>query len=286
MSEAKLPQFAENFLDTICEKIGYSDYSIQVEAGSQFGDGILSDLFSIKITENGKETLDVVAKLAPLNKNRSQGFFARDFFSTEIAFYDKVMPTLAKFQEEKNLPEEARFSSSPKCYGTLIDEENGHYVLILEDLRPQNFKMWNSAKPVPLENAKLTMRELGKLHGISIAMKHQRPDEFTEFKQMRDQFRKFVQSEAIVKMFENIFDRAIAVLKNESHQNIMLDIKNNLVASVDSCFNDNVTNRFGVICHGIYYFLSLKIPISSTFLNFSLKVIVGTITSYIVSMMR
>lgn len=254
MGEKELPKFIADLLDKVCKKIGYHDYSLQVKAGSQLGDGFASELLSIKISENGKETLDVVAKLAPLNKNRSEGFFAQDIFQCEIGFYEKVMPSFAKFQEEKNLPKEDQFRASAKCYGTLVDKENGHYVIILEDLRPQSFKLWSKAKCVPIENAVLTMRELGKFHGISMAMKHQRPDEFAKFEQMRDQFRRYMRSEGLAKMFENSLDRSAALLKNENHKNVMRDIKKNLIAYVDSCFNDEVTNRFGVMCHGKHYF--------------------------------
>lgn len=77
-----------------------------------------------------------------------------------------------------------QFLSFPKCYATVANEDNEdseQYAVILEDLRPQGFKLWDKKKPTPIENARLVMRELGKFHGLSIAMKDQKPQEFSQF---------------------------------------------------------------------------------------------------------
>lgn len=252
MSEIKLPGYIETMLDRIIDENGFSDYTMEIKRGSETGDGFLSELSSITILENGNtdKRLDLVCKIAPLNKNRRKEFFANIVFDRETTFYTKVAPTFAKFQDDKRIPTEDRFSSYPKCFAAISDDENEQYVIIMEDLRPQGFQMWNKAKPARIENLRLAMQELGKFHGLSIAMKDQRPDEFAEFQEIRDISQMFFQSQNMQTMFDASFDRAIGALRKEDHKDIMRTLKNHTLDHFEACINDETTNRFGVISHG------------------------------------
>lgn len=254
MSEIVIPDFVQVLLDRIIAENGFSDYRMEIKQGSQTGDGFLSELSSITIAEHNKsdKKLDIVCKIAPLNKNRRQEFFSHLVFDREAIFYTKVMPSFAKFQQEKNVPRIDQFVSYPKCYAAICDDENEHYVIIMEDLRPQGFEMWNKAIPAPIENMHLIMRELGKFHGLSIAMKDQRPDEFADFTKLADISETFFQSKNMQSMFDASFDRAIKALKKEEHKNIMRAMKSDTLGHFRSCLNKEISCRFGVVSHGIF----------------------------------
>lgn len=243
MSIKELPKYIQVLLDQIIEANNFQNYSLKIKQGSQVGDGFLSELSSITISENESDKkLDIVCKIAPFNENRRKEFFSNVVFDRESYFYNKVMPTFAKFQEEKNLPKDSQFRSYPKCYSAICDDESAHYVIIMEDLRPQGFKMWNKAKTAPIENMHLIMRELGKFHGLSIAFKDQRPDQFAEFKQLTDISQTFFQSQNMQGMFDASFDRAIKALKNEDHKEIMRTLKSNTLSHFKSCLNEEISN--------------------------------------------
>lgn len=251
MSDITLPKHIQDLLNQICVENNFRNYTTELKQGSNAGDGFTSELLSVKIFDReSKQILDVVCKLAPLNKNRQKQFFSNIIFDREITFYQKVAPCFAKFQKEKKLPEEDQFLAYPKCYGALSDHENFVFAVVLEDLRPKGFKLWNKMEPVPIENAHLVMRELGKLHGISIAMKHQRPEVFAEFAKLNDMSTRFFQTGNMKAMFEASFDRAITTLRCEDYKNIMRDIKVNMISYLDSCVNVKASERFGVISHG------------------------------------
>lgn len=185
MSEKELPPSIQGLIDQICKENGFSDYSMEINPGLEVGDGYTSDILSVRICENGKEkSLNIMCKISPDNKDKA--LFAKDAFGREIAFYEKVVLSFTKFQTEKNLSKEDQFLAFPKFYAVLTDDENLKYAIAMEDLRPQNFKLWSKAKPTSIENAKIAMRELGKFHGLSIAMKDQRSEEFSKLQQMRD----------------------------------------------------------------------------------------------------
>lgn len=251
MSSIKLPKYVQVLLDRIIDENEFHDYSVKIKQGSQVGDGFLSELSSITIAENESDKrLDIVCKLAPLNKNRRKEFFSSVVFDREAVFYNKVMPIFALFQEEKNVSVNDQFRSYPKCFAALANDESEQYCIILDDLRPKGFKMWDKAKTVPIENMRLVMREIGKFHGLSVAFKDQRPDEFAEFKKLADISRTFFQSSNMQGMFNASFDRAIVALKCEEHKDVMRALRNNTLLYFESCLNENTSDRFGVVCHG------------------------------------
>lgn len=251
MSSIEIPKYVQVLLDRIVDENEFRNYSVKIKQGSQVGDGFLSELSSITIAENESDKrLDIVCKIAPFNKNRRKEFFSSVVFDREAIFYNKVMPMFARFQEEKNLQANEQFRSYPKCFAAVADDESEQYVVIMEDLRPKGFKMWNKADAAPIENMRLVMREIGKFHGLSIALKDQRPDEFAEFKQLTDISRTFFQSSNMQGMFDASFDRAIVALKCEEHRDVMRALKSNTLSYFESCLNEKISDRFGVVCHG------------------------------------
>lgn len=252
MGSTLLPSYIQSLLDQIIEKNGIQNYSIEIKQGSQVGDGFMSELSCIKIknNDNSEKNLEIVCKIAPLNANRRKEFFSNLVFSRESYFYTKVMPAFVEFQSEKNVPTTNQFCAVPKCYAAISDDDTEQYVIMMEDLRPFGFKMWNKAKAAPIECMRLVMRELGKFHGLSIAMKDQKPKEFAEFKKLNDISQIFFQSTNMQGMFDASFDRAINALKNENHKDIMRSLKKNTLVHFQTCLNDEVTNRFGVVSHG------------------------------------
>lgn len=272
MSIKEFPKYIQVLLDRIIEENDFHDYSLELKQGSQVGDGFLSELTSITIWENGSDKkLDIVCKIAPLNANRRKEFFSNVVFDRESCFYTKVMPIYAKFQDEKNVPKEAQFRAYPKCYAAICDDESEQYVIIMEDLRPQGFKMWNKAKTAPIENMQLAMRELGKFHGLSIAMKDQRPNEFAEFQNLTDISQTFFQSQNMQGMFDASFDRAINALKNEDHKEIMRTLKSNTLLQFQSCLNNETSKHFSVVSHGNHLLLFPPFFSGSSSFFFSLK---------------
>lgn len=237
MSEKEL-KYVHDQVDRISKEVGFSDYSVDINSGSGAGDGFSGDLLSIKISErNAEKKLHLVCKLIPSNswgdRSASQVLFYREAFT-----YNKVLPCFEKFQEEKNVPKEDRFLCYPKCYAAIADYENDIFLLILEDLRLKNFGKWNKAKISPFENVKIVMRELGKFHGFSIAMKDQKPEEFAAFKQINEVNRQLDGNKALDDMFHASYDRVIKALKSENHKKIARDIQNDRKLYSDACVND------------------------------------------------
>lgn len=250
MSEIQLPTYVEEFLERIITENDFSDYSKVIKSGSKSGDGVSSQLISVEIFDHLQidKKLDLVCKIEPEDEFYRKELCTNIVFHREATIYNEILPLFVKFQMEKNIPKEHEFASWAKCF--VAQATNSESTIILEDLRSRGFKMWDKAKPSPIDNTSLVMRELGKLHGLSFAIKDQRPDDFAKIKKLKDLLRPLCQTKSTISEFYATFDNAIQTIKNEDHKNILRDIKKNFFSYLEYCLNDEASNRFGVLCHG------------------------------------
>lgn len=84
-----IPKYVQVILDRIIAENGFESYTIDVKQGSQLGDGFLSELSSVRITEkDGDKNLALMCKIAPQNANRRKEFFSQIVFNREVyVFY-------------------------------------------------------------------------------------------------------------------------------------------------------------------------------------------------------
>lgn len=247
-----MPDYVNELFAKIARENGFKKFSVESESGSKPGDGFTSEILRVKISEESSpKRLEMMCKMAPTNENVRKEFSTDSVFKQEAIFYQKFMPMLAKFQEEKRLPKCDQFQAYPKCYGVLLDDEYGRYIIALEDLRPLEFVMWDKTKLPPIENVRLTMRELGKYHGLSIALNDQRPVEFAEFKNLDNMLKLIIKSKNMADMFSGSYTRAAESLKQEDHKQIVRHFNNDVPKIFSELLEKSVSGRVGVICHGM-----------------------------------
>lgn len=255
---SELPNYLLTILDEIAKKEGFFNYTTVTRPGSNAGDNFLGELISVALKgkrwDNNKsqtdDTLNLLCKLAPSNPKRRIEFLSSLFFGRETSFYNDVCSKFVNFQNEKGLSKEDQFLSFPKCYAAMADDAKEQYAIVMQDLRFAGYEMWPKNKPVPVENIRLVMKELAKFHAISFVMKDQRPEEFANYTKLDDISKYFFARENMKNMFGTCFDRAIKALRNPEHQKIYLDLKGNTFKYFDSCLNEKVSEKFGVITHG------------------------------------
>lgn len=252
MSSINLPAYVDEILSSIAKEQGFVDYSYTTTSGAETGDGLVSDLLSIALTERESDKkLDLVCKLVPQNESRRRDACSDIFFQAEAVFFNKLMPIFSSFQTEKNLPLEHQFKAYPQCYAAVTKPDLDQFAIILEDLRPLGFKMWNKSKPSPIENVNLVLRELGKFHGLSIALKDQRPNDFVAFANEKGTAKEWFTIDSAQVWIKAGYDRAIDAFENVEYKSIVQDIKDNYLEYVEQCIGTGGVGAFGVLCHGI-----------------------------------
>lgn len=242
-------------LDEIAKDDGFIDYTINFKNGSNADDNLMGTLTAITITgkkqSNEQDKLHLICKIPPLNKIRRTVFKMNLQFGSELYAYSNILPAFMKFQEGKGLSECDSFLSFPKMYVSEYNAECDTHILILEDLRPKGFQMWPKIQIMPIDHELLIMRELGKLHAISFAMKDQQPklfqklvskttDNFLEVS-VRGKFRLF---------FEKSLEKTVNAVKNPKHKQIIQDLHKTYVETMEELMNEQSVTEFAVLNHG------------------------------------
>lgn len=249
-----LPEYAVKLIHQIAKSIGFTEYALDSEAGLKLNEHFGSVMRSISIcgkrrvnNEMTADQVDLLCKLLPHGANY-QGFDIHKIFQREAYVYNTILPLLASFQDEKELPASECFASYPKCYAAIADKEKNQFVIIMQDLRPKNFVIWPKQIIAPADHYYKIMEQLGRLHGISFALKDQRPDVYNELRQTNDLLRHLFNQKSSLRPLLG-YDKAIATLKNKKHIKIAEEIKKNVSKLFDDCLRVDLCEPFGVICH-------------------------------------
>lgn len=253
----EIPDYVGELLKKIAKSEGFTNYSTELKAGSNHGDNFTSNLASASFRGtrivNGvpkKDELHLLCKFGSSNAQRRKEFHTADLFEREIDVYKRVLPIFAKFQQERGLSDDESFAAYPKVFTGISDEVKEQFVIVMEDLRPKGYTMWPKNQPVPLDHVMLMLKQLGKYHGISFAMKDQRPDLFEGLKGLQSLMVNFFRNPNSLKMMHASYDRAIDSLKNEHHIQILKDVKNNTIEYLEDCLKHDDCGKFAVIGHG------------------------------------
>lgn len=246
-----------NLLHRVAKNEGFSDYQIDTQTGSSHGDNYVGIMTAVTIAgtkpvngQNQYEKLQLFCKTSPLDENRKKILKSNLVFDREIYVYSQVLPALMAFQKSRGLGEIDSFSSFPKVFACEANEKNGNYILIMEDMRAKNYEMWPKEKVISLDHELHIMREFGKLHGISFAMKNQQPDEFYKFKQLKDIFVDVVFHGLFRSFALKSIERAENTLKNPKHKEFMHMLRSDCINKITNYLSGPCNTDFGIIRHG------------------------------------
>ncbi|XP_058825481.1 uncharacterized oxidoreductase dhs-27-like [Topomyia yanbarensis] len=252
------PEYVQVGLNKVAAEQGFTEgrYRIEFEAGSSKGDGFMGTLFKAFIREDGREELIVLVKDLPdseVRRQQSMGMFHR-----EVLAYDMLLPALDKFQAEKGVgsgKDSDGFWRVPKCYYATCNLEKLEAVVIMEDLRQSNFRMWNKYEPVDFEHSSMIMEQLGKLHAVSFAMKDQQPELFAQFKKFTDPMKMMIDMDPkrnIDNLFAEMHERAVGTLAKEDVEakEGMERLKGIVTDHYVECVNAEDAEPYAVMAHG------------------------------------
>lgn len=252
-----LPSNIEVLVQKIAITEGLVDFEIIVGSSTNKNDNFLAELFSVvvlgkQIVANGikiDKKLDLICKFAPASVLKKR-LKIELLFEREIFFYKKVAPAFSRFQEQRKLPRDQQFTSFPKCYDAVYDPENDICAIIMQDLRPNGFKMWPNDKPTPFEQLRLIVEQLAGFHAVSFAMKDQSPEQFIAYRSLDDLGRVFLSLGHFETVFRQSVQRATNALNDEEHKNVMRACLKNYADLCENCFDGKFPEESCVVTHG------------------------------------
>ncbi|EDV33769.1 uncharacterized protein Dana_GF19128 [Drosophila ananassae] len=179
-------KFSESTLDEIIKNAGGTRHtSYKFGPSGKKGDAYLSRVFRITIygvkegaADQKTEQLEVsvIVKAMPDNLHRRRLFRSVIFFRNEIHFYTKVIPAIEAFQKSRKPAPQKPFVEFPKCLAYVCDGVND--FIALEDVGPRGYKAPARQDYISLDDALLTMRTLGRFHGVALAFNSLDPENF------------------------------------------------------------------------------------------------------------
>ncbi|XP_022902181.2 uncharacterized protein [Onthophagus taurus] len=236
------------------EKRGLSDCQLDITSGSTKGDNFMGILAIVKVTGkniNGEKVqLNWIAKAAPQTDLYRSMLKIDIAYATEVYMY-KLFDQLDEFQAEKKLLQP--FNAHPKFVLSYLEPYKESFVM--EDLKAEGYVLRDRKQPLDINHVKHVMREYGKFHAISFALRDQKPELFAKLAKEREE-KIFVTDDEehiqnMIKYQDNFNNKLLALLNEESDAEVIKSLKYYCKDPVH--FNMNTiteTNEYSVIGHG------------------------------------
>lgn len=256
-SDTSLSADLRQQLDEIAIAEGFIGHTIKTDNNPT--GGFMATMRAVTLVGDRKQAdgtirpdrLPLICKLHLPNQSPEQ-FDPKYVFEREVSAYNEILPALRQFQEEKGIRSAAEaMHSYPKCYAARNRTARRDAVIVLEDLRASNHLMCEKSQPVSLSHAVLMFGELGKLHGVSVAMREQRPQVYAEWERLPDNFAIMEKSKVIVEFVTSSFDRGIKLLgENEKFVELLRAFRRDWSVINEKCMDLKAIGAGAVLVHG------------------------------------
>lgn len=241
-------------LEKYLEDMGLKNYKIDISQGSILGDnylGVIAKAVINGVKENGEKcTLNWIIKSAPIAPAFRKLTNVELMYGREIFFYKKVFPAFLKLQEGKKLPRP--FKNFTPVYYSSMEECNE--CLVMENMKERGFIMKNRKEPLDLDHVLLVLKEYGRYHALSFALKDQNPCLFKELaKETHSHFFQTVDRHQMTLHFNNYFDKAVDTLdpiKDGQIIESVRKIQERVFDIFDEILDPDAVQDFGVLAHG------------------------------------
>lgn len=236
-------------VEKIMKKEGFGAYKYVIEGKSEAGDNYMGDVIFLRVEpeDEKKKAFQLVLKTAKRSKELREGFPVEILYNKELFLYSDVFPAYRKLIEE--LQPDFGFDFVPKVY--LINKERLKETIVMENLKAEEFKVYNRKKPWNLEHSLMAMNYYGKLHALSIALEEKKPELFERIKGNlgmfpADYFDKFDMG----KFYRKPFEHVMFLLKKNGRKDLVKKYDGVLDEGINVITNKTLNEKDMIaICH-------------------------------------
>lgn len=189
--------------DTLKEPI--ADFT--VSEGCKAGDNVAGSLKSITAIASSGKQYHLIFKRFPEHMTQENAFvvFMKAFWR-EHSVYKIVFPKLEQFARDHGMEYSPPI---PKYYTGHNDDK--HDYIVMEDVRPDGYRMPDKTVSLTLEETSLTLKEFARFHAVGYAfIRHEGEQVFEKV----DGFQYLVQDEALKVMIDTTFDAMVRQFYN------------------------------------------------------------------------
>lgn len=238
------PQLA--FIGKVLEERGFIGSDVFFESVGGAGDNYAASVKRVVIKENGK-TFKMIAKLAPNSPIMREMANISIIFNNEHVMYSELFPKFRELQKDAGVPKENWFRYA-EFYGS--NSEAPNEVILLEDLREDNYVMMDRFKALSNDCVKIVFKNLAIYHSLSFVLSNQEPEIFAGYKSTlknfvleigdRDEFQYYL---------KRLEDQALAVLQDDKYKKVVKGIISQSI-TLNKEIEKQIDLKYSVIQHG------------------------------------
>lgn len=239
--------FVNKLVQSVIEDLHLDDYHFEIDNSSATANGYMSLIFFVEVRhKNG--TLHLAVKASTQDEEQRKFADFSQVFALEIHIYKNVFQAFDEFQKERSI--QRPFNGVAKYF--LGCSKEGSEGLVLENLRATGFCLANRQEPLDENQVVLVLREYGRFHAISYAMKDQKPKKFRQLTEnMIDCFKIFLERPGSIENYQARFGILSDVLRKQNCKNVAERIDRFISRIPDFMINcAKPDDHHSVILHG------------------------------------
>ncbi|KAF5292778.1 hypothetical protein FQA39_LY13823 [Lamprigera yunnana] len=244
-----------------------SKHKITIEFLGNVGN-YLSDIGKIFVKgtkENGENaSYDLFVKVAKQGESR-EILSMKEFFNREIYTYKHVFSLFAKIQEESHIKDP--FQVYPKFYTSSEVEEKE--IIVLENMQQKGFRITERHQTFDYPHASILIKELGRLHALSFALKDRYPKLFQDIVTKLPDLEYHSGMRKLVKyVSETIFPKYLYLIDVENQNEVykkVEHIQKGLFNSLLQCSEVDINDPYLVIVHGDLWVTNVMFKYNKSF---------------------
>ncbi|KAK4884214.1 hypothetical protein RN001_000485 [Aquatica leii] len=240
-------------IEKVLKEHNVQKYSMKISEGSEKGQNFTSIVVQVDIdgcdNQNNKVHKSFIIKTGPFDEEIRKQVKIQDFFIREIYIYTKLFREYELLQKEKCITN--IFKSYPECYACTL--QTSEESIVLQNLKLSGYKHWNRKTPIDANHAFLIMKEYGRLHALSYAIRDQK---FSVFEDIIDNTKptwsEYLSKGDTREFCENCVNQALKSLdpvKDVMVYNKFKNFATNVHEIISKCVNVSGSDQYSVFAH-------------------------------------
>ncbi|XP_063535938.1 uncharacterized protein LOC134745781 [Cydia strobilella] len=222
--------------------IDIHDIEYVVQYGCEDVDTFFSNTYLVDISgkRNGSKIKKKILIKCHLDLNQRANF--RELYKRGHVFYNAIVPKLLEIQRTFKVIEGLKIKF-PNCIYS--SDEYNKEVMVLSQM-PDTYNIHNRFLSISIDQAKLTLKNMAKLHALSFVWETYYAEEFDEIKTILS---KNVQYSDLVKLPSSMkycYDTSVNVVLNSSYKEKLWALDGHLLAILKT----PPPLQYSTICHG------------------------------------
>lgn len=247
-----VPEYLAEYANKIAIDEGFVEHTLQYyECESKKRENYVANIVGVtiagQVADMKEKSLHLVCKLE--DKERRADYSSILLFEREAYMYNKIFPAFERFQAERNISWSDGFFQYPKCYLAVADADNDRYVIIMEDVKYASYQLIDIRKMVDFDTTSVLVATLGRLHGLSLALRDQKPEIFEELLQIPDIFCK-IMDPGLVRLIMWTLNEAIKHVTRDDEKQFLRKLKSDFPETLKNLFAKSAVSQFGALIHG------------------------------------